>query len=287
MTNNLEKFSLNKYSISDVSKLCNISTKALRYYDKIGLIKPKRFNSNNYRYYTDDSLFLIPIIKYYKQMGFTLDEMNQLISCSDYNIDNIMQEVFKRKMSDLFEEQKGLEIRYNSVNDWYNLILEAKSVQENQNTDVSIQFFSGDDYLYLKQSFDENIRASVINIEFTDYVEKMKANIVGPVILQFKSHQARVTGEAKETCILQKTATPCPSEKTIFIGAQPMARCYHIGSHSTINKTYEKIATWAKLNNYSLADECYERYVIDYWTTKDSDKYVTEIMIPAKRVVTH
>ncbi|GAB3535333.1 MerR family transcriptional regulator [Photobacterium alginatilyticum] len=278
---------MNKYSISDVSKLCNISTKALRYYDKIGLIKPKRFNSNNYRYYTDDSLFLIPIIKYYKQMGFTLDEMNQLISCSDCNIDNIMQEVFKRKMSDLFEEQKGLEIRYNSVNDWYNLILEAKSVQENQNTDVSIQFFSGDDYLYLKQSFDENIRASVINIEFTDYVEKMKANIVGPVILQFKSYQARVTGGAKETCILQKTATPCPSEKTIFIGAQPMARCYHIGSHSTIKNTYEKIATWAKLNNYSLADECYERYVIDYWTTKDSDKYVTEIMIPAKRVVTH
>ncbi|WP_375751026.1 MerR family transcriptional regulator [Vibrio sp. HN007] len=276
---------MNKYSISDVSKLCNISTKALRYYDKIGLIKPKRLNSNNYRYYTDDSLFLIPIIKYYKQMGFTLEEMNPLISCRDCNIDNVMQEVFKRKMSELFEEQKGLEMRYSSVNDWYNLILEAKSVQENQNTDVSVQFFSGDEYLYLKQSFDENMRASVVNIEFTEYVEKMETNIVGPVILQFKSHHERITGDAEEVCILQKTAAQCSSEKTIFIGAQPMARCYHIGNHSTIKETYEKIESWAKVNGYSLEDECYERYVIDYWTTKDSDKYVTEIMIPATRIV--
>ncbi|WED21119.1 MerR family transcriptional regulator [Vibrio sp. JC009] len=274
---------MNKYSISDASKLCNISAKALRYYDKIGLIKPKRLNSNNYRYYTDDSLSLIPIIKYYKQMGFTLDEMSPLISCRDCDIDNVLQEVFKSKMSELFKEKRDLEVRYNSVNDWHNLILEARSVQENQNTDVSVQFFSGDNYLFLKQDFNKDLRASVINIEFTDYVEKMNTNIVGPVMLQFNSHRERITGEAKETCILQKTATPCPSDKTRFIGGKTMARCYHIGSHSTIKETYEKISTWAKLNNYSLEDKCYERYVIDYWTTKDSDKYVTEIMIPATR----
>ena len=39
------------YSIGQVSKLCNISQKTLRYYDKIGLIKPDKVDdSNNYRY---------------------------------------------------------------------------------------------------------------------------------------------------------------------------------------------------------------------------------------------
>ena len=123
------------------------------------------------------------------------------------------------------------------------------------------------------------MRDAVVNIEFTDHVEKIKTNIAGPVILQFQSHQQRVLG-SKKCCVLQKTITPCPPENTIFIGAQAMARCYHIGCHTTIKKTYNKIIAWAELNNYSLADECYERYVIDYWTTPESEQYVTEIMIP-------
>lgn len=38
----------NRYSIGDVSRMCNISKKALRYYDKIGLIHSKREDFNNY-----------------------------------------------------------------------------------------------------------------------------------------------------------------------------------------------------------------------------------------------
>jgi len=268
-----------KYSIGDASKLCNVSTKALRYYDKIGLVKPQRSNCNNYRYYNDDSLHLIPVIKYYKQMGFKLDEMTQLINDDCDNTYSVMQDVFESKMAELDVERQGLRVRDSSVHDWYNLVQEAKSVQENQITDVSVQFFPGTDYLFLEQNFDGNIRDAIINIEFTDYVERIENNITGPVIIKFNSHDQRVVG-SENCCILQKTILPCPPEKTVFVGAQPMARCYHIGNHSTINQTYEKIKIWAESNNYLLTDECYERYVIDYWTTQDSDKFVTEIMIP-------
>ena len=41
------------YSIGEVSKICNVSKKALRFYDKIGLIAPDYISSeNNYRYYS-------------------------------------------------------------------------------------------------------------------------------------------------------------------------------------------------------------------------------------------
>ena len=45
---NGEKF----YSIGEVSKLCNVSKKALRFYDEIGIISPDKVSpSNHYRYY--------------------------------------------------------------------------------------------------------------------------------------------------------------------------------------------------------------------------------------------
>jgi len=57
----------NRYTIGDMSSICNISRKALRYYEKIGLISSTRNDFNNYRYYTDDALLAIPVIKYYSR----------------------------------------------------------------------------------------------------------------------------------------------------------------------------------------------------------------------------
>ena len=40
-----------EYSINRLAKLAGISTRTLRYYDEIGLLKPKRISSNGYRVY--------------------------------------------------------------------------------------------------------------------------------------------------------------------------------------------------------------------------------------------
>lgn len=41
------------FSIGEVSKLFNVKTSALRYYDEIGLLKPEyKDRKNNYRYYS-------------------------------------------------------------------------------------------------------------------------------------------------------------------------------------------------------------------------------------------
>ncbi len=66
------------YSIGEVSKICNISRKALRYYDEIGLVSPDKICENNYRYYSRQNMLLVPVIRYYKQMGFKLEEMRWL-----------------------------------------------------------------------------------------------------------------------------------------------------------------------------------------------------------------
>lgn len=68
------------YSIGEVSKICNISKKALRFYDKIGVISPDVVSEeNNYRFYSKDTLLFVPVIKYFKQMGFKLEEMKEFL----------------------------------------------------------------------------------------------------------------------------------------------------------------------------------------------------------------
>ena len=51
-------------SIGEFSKICKVSTKTLRYYDEIGLIKPSKINQENgYRYYSIEQLETMLLIK--------------------------------------------------------------------------------------------------------------------------------------------------------------------------------------------------------------------------------
>ena len=53
-----------RYAIGEVSILCNIPIKTLRYYDEIELLQPKYRNTeSNYRYYSKEQLTTLLIIR--------------------------------------------------------------------------------------------------------------------------------------------------------------------------------------------------------------------------------
>lgn len=65
------------FSIGEVSRLKGISIKALRYYDKIGILKPAYVNPDTgYRYYLPNQLFLIDFILFCVEMDIPLKSFN-------------------------------------------------------------------------------------------------------------------------------------------------------------------------------------------------------------------
>ena len=272
-----------RYSIGEMSKICNISKKALRYYDQINLISSQRQDYNNYRYYTLKSLLTVPVIKFYKQMGFKLDEMRSFIEGDSKNIYRNIQKSFLAKIEELEQEQETLRRKHISVKDWYELIQEAELVIENGICEVSMKYLDPVDVLFHKQHFENDIEASIINIDFTNYVEELGNEITGPVLHHFSSHTKRVSNTAQPIRVLQRALMPVPDEACTKFGGFMVASCYHIGPHDNINETYNKIFRWAHKHDYVLEDDCYERYVTDYWTTKKSSKFVTEVIIKAQR----
>ncbi len=271
------------YSIGDMSRICNISKKALRHYDKIGLISPLRQDNNNYRYYTTESLLAVPVIKYYKQMGFTLDEMRIFIEGRAFNVYSSIQKSFLSKIEELKKEQEEILRQYVSVKDWYELISEAEAVIVNNISEVSIKYMEPQELLGQEQDFENDLKAAIINIEFTNYVEELGNEIIGPVIIRFPSHKSRVSNEKQQIVIMQKTLAPCREDSKVKFGGCMMASCYHIGPHETIGDTYKKIHAWIRGHGYCAANNSYERYVADYWTTSDQSLFVTEVMLEVSR----
>ena len=63
------------YSTGKFAKLANVTERTIRYYDKIGLLKPSFVMENGYRYYTDEDLLKLQRIISLKNLGFSLEEI--------------------------------------------------------------------------------------------------------------------------------------------------------------------------------------------------------------------
>lgn len=274
-----ERINKGKFNIGKVEKICKIGKKTLRYYDRIGLLSPSEIKDNGYRYYDKENLYTIPVIKYYKQSGFTLEKIKALLNSSDYKI---IEKSFEEKILELKKEEEKLKLKKTSIEDWYSLIKEAKMIKEFNLSEIKIKYLEKAEMIFLEQEFDYDYLESIINVEFTNYIEKIDNAITGPVMIEFSSFEERLNGKTKKIRILQKGLKTAEKDLLIEIGECLVVSAYHIGSHKTINTTYDKIKKWLINYNYKIEGPCYERYILDYWTTKDESNFVTEIMIKLK-----
>ncbi|MCI9886037.1 MULTISPECIES: MerR family transcriptional regulator [Bacillus] len=88
------------FKIGDFSMLSKVPVKTLRYYDQIDLLKPKQIDQDSgYRYYSAEQLLEVNRIFLYKELGFTLKQMGQLLR-EDISVEQI-QGMFLLKESEI------------------------------------------------------------------------------------------------------------------------------------------------------------------------------------------
>ena len=69
-----------EYSIQELSRLSGVTTRALRWYDHIGLLKPSRVAESGYRYYGGAEVDRLQDILFYRALGV---ELARIKACLD------------------------------------------------------------------------------------------------------------------------------------------------------------------------------------------------------------
>lgn len=86
--------------IGDLAKICNVSTQTLRYYDAEGVLKPDITDSSSgYRFYSIDAVEKYKKILFYKELGFSLDEIKTIQLATNEEL----KEILKNKKATLSE----------------------------------------------------------------------------------------------------------------------------------------------------------------------------------------
>lgn len=94
-----------EYTVKKLAEISGVSTRALRYYDELGLLKPERINSSGYRIYGQKQVDILQQILFYRELGFRLEDIGKILHDPDFNLINALE--FHRK--ELLEKRGRLD----------------------------------------------------------------------------------------------------------------------------------------------------------------------------------
>ncbi|RNF38715.1 MerR family transcriptional regulator [Planococcus salinus] len=95
-----------EYTVQKLGELAGVSTRTLRYYDEIGILKPARKNSSGYRIYGQREVDRLQQILFYRELGVDLKSIKKIVT--DPAFDGA--DALKRHRQQLVEKRRQLDL---------------------------------------------------------------------------------------------------------------------------------------------------------------------------------
>ncbi|MEW9701283.1 MerR family transcriptional regulator [Paenibacillus sp. SI8] len=271
-------------SIGEFSKICEVSTKTLRYYDEIGLINPDEINpENGYRYYSIRQLKKMLFINRLKDYHFSLEEIKAILELEDDQAEEQLCSVLNRKRRDIQEKLNAFEYTLKQMsNDILNLEKGIPIMSYLDNIVVQLVETQPMNILYTRQMMSSDDYALGYETCFSRLYEKIateKLTLLGTPMTIYHSPEYNPAGNDTEFAI--------PIEETVK-GTRDLpgglcAKSVLKGAYPELTSVYAKLREWAENERYELVNSPYEVYVTDPNQATDPEDIVTEVYFPVKK----
>ena len=117
-------------SIGQFAKRAGVSARALRLYEKMGLIKSVERGDNGYRYYRESQVSLARKIREMKSLGFSLKEIDSLLKANEALDTKVLSSFLKDRLRLINQEQSKLSEQKKRIN---SILSSLKTNKENLN----------------------------------------------------------------------------------------------------------------------------------------------------------
>lgn len=255
-------------SIGAFSKLCMVTTKTLRHYDLIGLLKPMELNQENeYRYYGVEQLGTMLKILRLKEYGFSLDEILPLVDVDDAVLGSAMKE----KLGELHRRVEGEKLKLQRL---------KRDIDDLMKGDFMKQQLQ----IAIVETAPVNIASvrDIIDIkEFSTLMQRLYASGLpceGPPVAIY--HCPDFNPEATDVEVGFPTSVV--GEQTRMLEGGICVKGVHCGDYALLHESYMAIGKWMEDNGYTVAGPPYEKYINDPSNTPKDD-LITEIYFPVKQ----
>ena len=272
---------MNVIRIGSFARIAQVSTRTLRLYDQLGLLKPALVDSiTDYRYYSIEQLPRLNRILALKDLGFSLDQIAEVLS-SDLSAEQL------RGMLTL----KRAEIEQRVAREQAQLArIEARLRQiEQEHTlayEVVVKQIAPQWVATMHDVIPNYITSEPIFIRMFEaldrYLARHRIRPAGPRMALFEDLGARDHDIHVRAGVM--LAGPAPSDDRITVYQLPavprMACVVHHGPYDeTLIQANTAILKWIDINGYRIAGPSREIY-LEYEIGGEPQRFVTEIQFP-------
>ncbi len=264
-------------SIGEFSRICGVTTRTLRHYDSIGLIKPLKVDeSSGYRSYALEQLRQMLLINRLKSYGFSLEEIAGLLTSGD-------NDLLAEKIA-----QKSLEARRKSEEyqrlEWQ---MERDLMQMKKGFDIMA--FIDQIEVTLSEVEERHILHSRQRMRVDDYCRYI-GGLFGlaqheglrPVGAPMSIYHDREFDPAdNDTEVALPVERSCEHTRVLAGGLCATALCS--GPYSNLPNAYARLLEWTQENGYVLASAPYEQYEKGPMEAESPEEFVTRIYFPLQK----
>ena len=264
--------------ISEFARTGNVTIRALRFYDELGLLSPAYVvPENGYRRYSPAQFAQLSQIQAFKDMGFSLQEIRELLQrrLAPQELRAVLEgrrEVLRKRVRDDAGRLERIEARLNSISaggpqSYPTILLRTTPGQSVVSLREKLQNYDQADELFktLERRVDPRVlydqRAAIFHrcLEGDGEIDCEAVRFLKHPIAAIRGLKVY---ESQRTCV---------------------AFTYHYGSDDSIGTTYQSMAGWVAAQGYQLSAAKREIY----WPAPENKGEIgslTEIQFPVTRL---
>jgi len=266
--------------IGEFSRIGQVSIKTLRYYDTIGLLKPHQIDPiTGYRYYSFDLLPRLNRILALKELGLSLEQINQLLT------DDLTAEQLRGML-----RLKQIEIQQRMVEEKEKLARVEARLKMIEQEDIMPT------YDIVIKRVDPVLVATVRDIiprypeqghlwdELESFLAHHQIEPQGPCFTIYYSDEPDIDTEVCEPVSSSIPEDPKVKERQVP-GVDTMATVIHKGPFISISEAYTAIIKWIEANDYQINSPAREVYLRPATNGSQTDpQTITEIQFPVEKI---
>jgi effector-binding domain-containing protein len=266
----------NLIPIGRFSKMTRLSVKALRRYDRLGLLVPAVIDpSSSYRYYTYSQANRAEAIRILRRLDMPLEQIRELLESDDAQVTAKLLQMHRRRLEDelqrhrrklafierLIEREESVlpyDVRVKDVPAQHVATIRRATTMETIGPDIA------DSFARIGRALERATMTGPPFVVFDDVIDEEGGGdiqVAAPVAVGFQDTDD-VRGEE--------------------FPATTVAWTVHHGPFDEIGPAYHTVAGWIQEHGHEVAGPPREVYLTDPDKTPDEADYLTEVQFPIR-----
>ncbi len=265
----------NYYKINEISKLYGIGPDSLRYYEKLGSLKPRR-DTNGYRLYSLKDIYKLNVIRDLRRLSFPMEKIREYLD--HQSVSNTL-ELLKREQELLSGRISELQNRTSIIQERISVLTAAQSVKTGQ---MKIRTLPERRCVELSEPVTRDEEMDFIIKKLHRKHEDKISDFGGQSIGAFLSLEDLKKGISNVYHSVFFVLGDDAEEYDFTLAPGEYLSCFYRGGYMQNAERMQEILSYLARKGLTMAGDPFEMYEVDNRDTILEEEFLTEIQVRIK-----